>query len=100
MAADTSAAGENVDVPLLALREAAGSGAAGVNVANPPLAPKEAVSTSAARDDVANEPNMSSHDLDPPKSEKTIGTTTIIHALIVYETLPCVCFFEFSLFLC
>ncbi|KAL4606720.1 hypothetical protein ACB092_09G123900 [Castanea dentata] len=72
VAADTSAAGENVDVPLLALREAAGSGAAGGNVANPPLAPKEAASTSAAREDVANEPNMSSHDLDPPKSEKTI----------------------------
>lgn len=100
VAVDTSAAGENAGVTLLAIKEVAGSGAAGGNVANPLLASKEAASTRAARKDVANEPNMSSHDLDPHKSEKTIGTTTIIHALIVYETLPFVRFFEFLLFFC
>ncbi|XP_023898127.1 uncharacterized protein LOC112009999 [Quercus suber] len=72
VAADTSAAGENAGVTPLKIKEVAGSVAAGGNVANPPLASKEVASTRAAGEDVANKPNMSSHDLDPPKSEKTI----------------------------
>ena len=86
---DVSVVERETSVPPLVLKEVADGGAIGGD-ATDPLLQLEGVA-GATRESIITEPTMSTFDLDPPKSRKTIGTTSVAHASIISKDLCWAC---------